>query len=63
MSLTHAGSFRCPYCMARNDIDIDVINDPDQWQVFDCQVCCQPIEVYIVEDDGRYRIHVQREND
>lgn len=49
MSLAQQQEFTCPYCMAVNDIEIDPINDLDQQQILDCQICCQPIEILIVE--------------
>ncbi|GLR71344.1 CPXCG motif-containing cysteine-rich protein [Agaribacter marinus] len=51
MSLSHAETFECPYCMTYNDIEIDHENDIGQQQIVDCQICCSPIEVYI-EDNG-----------
>ncbi|MGQ8366882.1 CPXCG motif-containing cysteine-rich protein [Glaciecola sp. 1036] len=51
MSLSRAETFECPYCMTSNDIEIDEINDINQHQIVDCQICCSPIEVFI-EDTG-----------
>ena len=51
MSLTAAEKFECPYCMTMNDIEIDQANDVGQQQIVDCQICCQPIEIYI-HDSG-----------
>lgn len=51
MSLTDAEQFECPYCMAYNDLEIDLQNDINQQQIVDCQICCQPIEL-IVSDNG-----------
>ncbi|MGM0482128.1 MAG: CPXCG motif-containing cysteine-rich protein [Pseudomonadota bacterium] len=49
MSLTHETTFSCPYCMAPNALEIDPVNDLDQQQIVDCQVCCQPIELIVHE--------------
>ncbi len=51
MSLTHAEQFECPYCMTINDIEIDEVNDVNQQQIVDCQICCQPIEI-LIKDNG-----------
>ncbi|RUO29243.1 CPXCG motif-containing cysteine-rich protein [Aliidiomarina sedimenti] len=57
MSLTHEAEFSCPYCMAPNSIEIDPVNDVQQQQIVDCQICCQPIEVVIVEAaDGEFEV-------
>ncbi|WP_411359462.1 CPXCG motif-containing cysteine-rich protein [Pseudidiomarina salilacus] len=49
MSLTYESEFSCPYCMAPNSIEVDPLYDIGQQQIVDCQICCQPIEVVIVE--------------
>lgn len=49
MSLTHEQTFSCPYCMVENAIEIDPTHDIGQQQIVDCQICCQPIEVTVVE--------------
>ena len=61
MSLSHAESFECPYCMTINDIEIDMVNDLDQVQVVDCQICCQPIEVLVQDSQYGLVIDVRRE--
>ena len=63
MSLSHAESFECPYCMTINDIEIDTINDVDQWQIVDCQICCQPSEVMVLETRDGYFCDVRRDVD
>lgn len=55
--------FSCPYCMAPNDIEVDEINDVDQVQVVDCQVCCQPIELGVYQQGDELTINAEREND
>jgi molybdenum cofactor biosynthesis enzyme MoaA len=47
MSLTAHAEFSCPYCMAKNDLEIDEENDLNQQQIADCQICCSPIEVIV----------------
>ncbi|BDX07351.1 CPXCG motif-containing cysteine-rich protein [Planctobacterium marinum] len=61
MSLSHAESFHCPYCMTVNDIEIDVLNDIDQVQLVDCQICCQPIEVWVQDSQHGLLIEVKQE--
>ncbi|NDV92465.1 CPXCG motif-containing cysteine-rich protein [Alteromonas sp. 345S023] len=63
MSLTKSMGFSCPYCMAPNDIEVDEINDVDQVQVVDCQVCCQPIELGVYQQGDELTINAEREND
>ncbi|WP_412723560.1 CPXCG motif-containing cysteine-rich protein [Alteromonas sp. D210916BOD_24] len=63
MSLTRAMAFSCPYCMAPNEVEIDEIYDVGQVQVVDCQVCCQPIELSVYQQDEDLNVEVRREND
>jgi hypothetical protein len=55
MSLSHAECFECPYCMTMNDIG--------QWQIVDCQICCQPIEVMVTETQDGFYCDVRRDVD
>jgi len=45
--------------MAINDIEIDWLNDIGQHQIVDCQICCQPIELEILQlgDDVQIKAH------
>ena len=44
--------FLCPYCWQTISMVLDV-SIPEQTYVEDCEVCCQPIEIfYAVEDDA-----------
>lgn len=63
MSITRAEGFSCPYCMTYNDLDIDEVNDVGQMQIVDCQICCQPIEVFVSEDEFGLHIHARQENE
>lgn len=57
MSLTQEQIFSCPYCMVENAIEIDPVNDVGQQQIVDCQICCQPIEITVVEGvDGDFDV-------
>lgn len=61
MSLTYESQFECPYCMVVNDIEIDTVNDLEQQQIVDCQICCAPIEVVVREDE--YGLHIDAKRD
>lgn len=63
MSLTEAVRFECPYCMAYNDADIDLQNDVDQHQILDCQICCQPIELWVTEWNGELHLTAKRDDE
>ncbi len=63
MSLTDAESFECPYCMTNNDIEIDEANDIGQQQIVDCQICCQPIEILIVDHGFGLELIAKRDDE
>jgi hypothetical protein len=49
--------------MTTNDIEIDPTYDVGQWQIVDCQICCQPIEVMINETPDGFHCDVRRDCD
>lgn len=64
MSLTDEQLFSCPYCMADNAIEIDAMNDIGQQQIVDCQICCQPIEITVLEGvDGDFELIVRTDDE
>ncbi|MCU7553479.1 CPXCG motif-containing cysteine-rich protein [Alteromonas sp. ASW11-19] len=63
MSLTRPMGFSCPYCMAPNDVEVDEVNDVNQTQVLDCQICCQPIELTVTGSGDDLQVMAEREND
>jgi transcription elongation factor Elf1 len=56
MSLLSYVEFTCPYCMAPNDLAVDPVNDLEQRQIVDCQICCQPIELQVFEIAGEFSV-------
>ncbi len=63
MSLSRAESFECPYCMTVNDIEIDEVNDIGQQQIVDCQICCSPIEVTLLDNGFGLEIIAKRDDE
>jgi transcription elongation factor Elf1 len=63
MSLSRAERFECPYCMTMNDIEIDEVNDIGQDQIVDCQICCAPIEVSIIDNGFGLEIIAKRDDE
>ena len=54
-------SITCPYCWESQEIMIDH-TDEENWQVIDCQICCQPIVMQIQYEDDHVALQVEREN-
>lgn len=44
-------SFQCPYCWEEiaTELDLSVVS---QTFIEDCQVCCKPIEIYYLSQQG-----------
>lgn len=63
MSLSRAERFECPYCMTINDIEIDETNDINQQQIVDCQICCSPIEVLVLDNGYGLEIIAKRDDE
>lgn len=63
MSLSRAERFECPYCMTVNDIEIDEVNDIGQQQIVDCQICCSPIEISILDSGFGLEIIAKRDDE
>ncbi|GAC12776.1 CPXCG motif-containing cysteine-rich protein [Aliiglaciecola lipolytica] len=63
MSLTIASKFECPYCMTYNDLEIDEVNDIGQQQIVDCQICCQPIELQIIDNGFGIEVIAKRDDE
>ncbi|WP_347564683.1 CPXCG motif-containing cysteine-rich protein [Alteromonas sp. 5E99-2] len=58
-----ASKFECPYCMTYNDIEIDFQNDIEQTQIVDCQICCQPIDIIVHNNEFGIQIEAKRDYD
>lgn len=63
MSLTDATTFECPYCMTYNDLEIDPDNDIGQQQIVDCQICCSPIELTVLDTGFGIEIIAKRDDE
>lgn len=49
--------------MTINDLEVDELNDVGQTQIVDCQICCQPIDVTILEADNGWQIIARRDDE
>jgi hypothetical protein len=43
--------FTCAYCFETNSVFVDPSGGSSQTYVEDCQVCCQPNQLFITWDD------------
>ena len=52
---------QCPYCGEPLDLWVDETGGSSQKYVEDCQVCCQPMEVFVsLDEDEEYSVLVER---
>jgi len=47
--------FKCPYCHERISMILDVSNPEPQVYIEDCEVCCHPIQVSYVAEQGKIK--------
>ena len=47
--------FKCPYCLQKISMLLDVSVDGEQSYIEDCEVCCQPIQVSYSAEQGELR--------
>ncbi len=45
--------FKCPYCLEKISMIIDVSVDGQQLYIEDCEVCCQPIQLQYSTSSGK----------
>jgi hypothetical protein len=46
--------FRCPYCLEKISMLLDLSVEGEQSYVEDCEVCCHPLQIsYSVTGDGQ----------
>lgn len=63
MNAIEAASIQCPYCGQTIDLIVEYTSI-NQDYIEDCQVCCQPIRIQVVEtDSGSPELIVKQEND
>ena len=49
--------------MAPNDVEVDEVNDIDQEQTVDCQICCSPITLTVTTNyNDDIELRVEQEN-
>jgi hypothetical protein len=44
----------CPYCGEPFSIELDVSGGTDQVFVYDCEICCRPIQFHVRFDESGY---------
>jgi hypothetical protein len=63
MNRLTTATIQCPYCWQQIDISIDA-SVPNQEYVEDCQICCRPILVNVVSENGEViAVNAQAENE
>lgn len=54
---------QCPYCGEPLDLDVDESGGRNQSYIEDCVVCCRPIEVKVVVEDGDVEVTLHGQDD
>jgi len=64
MSLEEELSFNCPHCGAENSYSIDYSQGHKQQFVSDCEICCNPFELFLTIKDAQIiEFDVKKENE
>lgn len=54
--------FNCPYCGESNYTEIFLTEGKSQNFVWDCEVCCRPIEIIVdVDRDGNMNLEIKND--
>ena len=48
--------FKCPYCLAKISMILDLSVTDFQTYIEDCEVCCRPIQIGYVVGDNKIEI-------
>ena len=62
MELLQNHNLNCPYCGEVIQIVVDC-SVSDQDYIEDCQVCCRPINLYVIIDEDSVQISASHENE
>jgi transcription elongation factor Elf1 len=53
--------FKCPYCLEKISMIVDVSVEGTQTYIEDCEVCCQPIQIsYLAENAKVKNFHSEK---
>ncbi|MBC7464661.1 MAG: CPXCG motif-containing cysteine-rich protein [Bdellovibrio sp.] len=47
--------FKCPYCLEKISMLLDVSIEDHQTYIEDCEVCCQPIQIQFQAENGKVK--------
>ena len=53
----------CPYCGEPLELSVDELGGRHQSYVEDCVVCCRPIEVEVLVEDGDVELRLRTQDD
>ncbi len=54
---------QCPYCWESFEITIDPSEGESQDFVYDCEVCCRPIDVRVTIEDETIQVRAKQGGD
>lgn len=53
--------FKCPYCFEKISMLLDISVNDEQSYVEDCEVCCNPIQIFFNVEAGKIKnFHSER---
>ena len=54
--------FKCPFCLEKISMLLDLSNDGEQSYIEDCEVCCNPWRVRVRGDEDGRTVEVARDD-
>ena len=57
-----AVEIQCPHCAEAFSVSLDQTDGREQDLVYDCEICCRPIVIHAVWNDG-WRVTARAESD
>jgi len=55
--------FKCPSCLQKISMLLDVSVDGEQTYIEDCEVCCRPIQIFYLAEGGEIRSFRRQKSD
>lgn len=63
MQVQQAVSVQCPFCFESISVMLDAASGSEQSFIYDCEVCCRPIELEVRQRGGEFEVQSTRAYD
>jgi len=56
-------SVQCPFCFETINVLVDAVSGNEQSFVYDCEVCCRPIDLRVSHNGSEFEVEIARAYD